>query len=84
MKKRITSLFLLIVTVLAGSTSVTYANEPLADLTDYSPEIYTVGESFNEKGEVLEWRYMTFQGVQYKRRWSVTNNCWYDPYWIPV
>ena len=67
-----------------GTLSLVYAdnheNENISDLSDQ----YIHGEIIVVRGEVLEWRYAYIDGIYCKRRWSITSNCWYDPYWIPV
>ena len=60
-----------------GCISSVYASEP---------ETPTVTEETNDgtKGEVTEYHYKYIGDVLYKRLWSVTRNCWIDPYWIPA
>lgn len=64
--------------------SFTYASDTAIGALEDTSETYTYGETYISRGEVLVWVYKTINGVEYKRRWSVTNNCWYDPGWIPV
>jgi hypothetical protein len=49
-------------------------------------ETPTVSENTEDetRGEVTEYHYMYIGNILYKRLWSVTRNCWVDPYWIPA
>jgi hypothetical protein len=67
-----------------GSVVMVYADAYSDETCDDSSEQYIHGEICIVRGEVLEWRYAYVQGIYCKRRWSLTSNCWYDPYWIPV
>ncbi len=57
--------------------STCYAYETKCTDTESEQEIVI-------RSDVLEWRYKTIAGVLYKRRWNVTQNCWYDSSWIPA
>lgn len=50
-------------------------------------ETVAVGEEeipVERRGEVTEYRYKVVDGIMYKRLWSITRNCWVDPYWTRV
>lgn len=36
------------------------------------------------RADVIIWKYMTMDGILYKRRWNLTQNKWYDRAWVPA
>lgn len=71
-------------TILLNSVSVVYAASD--DLSVDSTVVSAVGsgETVSPNADELVWKYQTIGGVEYKRRWNKTKECWYDPAWIPV
>lgn len=85
MKKNKKIVALVLTSIMALTNfSFTYAYSSATEVLESSSETYIYGETYISRGEVLEWVYKYINGVKYKRRWSVTNNCWYDPGWIPA
>lgn len=72
-------LALLFSTMLIASAK---AVEPRTDAEDEAGVVTVVEDEGREYQ--LVWRYATFDGHLYKRRWNVTLGEWYDPEWILV
>lgn len=77
MKKLVT--VLLLFGVLANVVSVVYAE----DIQQSSTVNVTVGNGtgIEPQGESTGYKYVTIDGVLYKRLWSYTRSCWIDKKW---
>lgn len=72
MKSKIVLMACVVVMSLGCVSNVIAAENIAYDGEEYSDE---------RRGEVTEYRYKVVDGILYKRLWSVTRNCWVDPYW---
>ena len=53
--------------------------------TDIPKEVSLISTDFVQLLSIkLEYRYRTYQGRLQYRRWNITQNKWYDLYWINV
>ncbi len=58
-------------------TNTVMANEVEVDQT------YTEKETVkNERKDIIEFRFRTYNGVDQYRRWNTTRNCWVDATWM--
>ena len=74
----------LVLAVLFSTMLITSAEavEPRTDAEDEA-SVVTVEED-GGRAYQLVWKYATFDGHLWKRRWNATLGEWYDPEWILV
>lgn len=83
--KRFAVIFMAVVTLAAGSTTLAMA----AEVTDPGDIVISAdstigGGTAEPQGDVIVIKYRTYNGVLQYRRWNETQQCWVDPDWINV
>ena len=86
MKKCITlvTVLTLVLTVLLSSLIIVSAETIEAKSDSDDNKSVTIIEDDGGRAYELVWRFMSYDGHMWKRRWNKTLGEWYDPDWILV